>query len=1015
MANLVLTGPSSLRWSKTEGLLGWGDYLVGYTDGRFAMVRYAFSIDTPLVKLSLKFTDEPYGTIFSHYGGTDYRKTKNSFGFYISQKNHKTDGFTKSELGLPGMTKELSGYLNFTDTNYKEIIGELDLSEKPLPAGEYYIYIHNFTKTWGCMCWSGRVTSEVYKHPASYCTYDSYTAPKAPQVFQFQGDVLSTGFTVKWSGATGGTNNPITGYEIFLSHDNQDDKSIAILDENVSSYQYQFNSNLEGRQITVSIRTVGTQEIAKYSEKIPINGTVNIRPSAPTILKNYNGDGVYRSALIKLTPVSNSGDDDNLIYQYKRNGEDWQRLQDSYLQTAVTQDTNFTFRAYDGKEYGESFQLTVYCYPELIIEEVSSIIYGNRVDTIRYKTSANCVALSGDGKETFNFKGDEEQEINFISKFGLSKNIELIFYPIDKNGEILNLTNEGFPKKEISTPEEPTKENIYIYDQWDDGCILNSEAEQCSHFYKKIRVRVPKFDSRVEGWDSFILFGGTSQLATKSVDDDGYIRFQAEFESTANQSEKELWLKLGNTYTIFLGMIGRIAKFPFGGFEIINNANVYENKDIKTSFGYNSKDAKQSYGIDDTCPWLMKVSFGSKILEAQTASIESSSGDSDNTKTMIWKNFASEGNFNELGILSSSYFGTKNFNVSVGVTNLYGDTLWKTGIYTGNFNKKPELTALSFSFKKDNGVFASPESSFKFLEGMTLQVTYSIKKWTAESLPLNIYSNDGGILLHTFKDEVLSDGEMVVCPNSFGGSESSNLTTTFILPQILQEEDWHLLLNKGEVGEFVGNEYPTYPVLPKSVALSGFSYSDGTYSLINDELIPETENNIIKKLRIDGKDYNLGTDDKVSFTTDDPMSNKDFIYGSLVIEETVTNLGYTLTKNWVSSTVVIYNIVPTVSYRKNHLGINTLSPSVHDDSIVYIGSYGERNKIYFVNSENQIRTIDIESGGINGFVVDCGSWTGIPGGLVSAGLATIAYTGDIEDLEQKTDTIIILSGGSSEI
>ena len=67
MANLVLTGPSSLRWSKTEGLLGWGDYLVGYTDGRFAMVRHAFSIDTPLVKLSLKFQDRIHTRLFFHY------------------------------------------------------------------------------------------------------------------------------------------------------------------------------------------------------------------------------------------------------------------------------------------------------------------------------------------------------------------------------------------------------------------------------------------------------------------------------------------------------------------------------------------------------------------------------------------------------------------------------------------------------------------------------------------------------------------------------------------------------------------------------------------------------------------------------------------------------------------------------------------------------------------------------------------------------------------------------------
>ena len=118
---------------------------------------------------------------------------------------------------------------------------------------------------------------------------------------------------------------------------------------------------------------------------------------------------------------------------------------------------------------------------------------------------------------------------------------------------------------------------------------------------------------------------------------------------------------------------------------------------------------------------------------------------------------------------------------------------------------------------------------------------------------------------------------------------------------------------------------------------------------------------------------------------------------------------------------IVYNLLPTISYRQNHLGINTLSPSEKKDSIIYIGTYGERNTIYFVSENNQQRIVDISTGAISNFVLDGGSWDNTPGGVipgggsgdVPAGLARIAYTGEVVDLEQdRTDTIII-SGGSS--
>ena len=74
--------------------------------------------------------------------------------------------------------------------------------------------------------------------------------------------------------------------------------------------------------------------------------------------------------------------------------------------------------------------------------------------------------------------------------------------------------------------------------------------------------------------------------------------------------------------------------------------------------------------------------------------------------------------------------------------------------------------------------------------------------------------------------------------------------------------------------------------------------------------------------------------------------------------------------------------------------------------------------IYFVSS-NHAASINLQNGSQTGFIIDGGSWDGTSGGIVPSdpqtptGLARIAYTGEIEDLEQNSDTIIIFSGGSA--
>ena len=89
-----------------------------------------------------------------------------------------------------------------------------------------------------------------------------------------------------------------------------------------------------------------------------------------------------------------------------------------------------------------------------------------------------------------------------------------------------------------------------------------------------------------------------------------------------------------------------------------------------------------------------------------------------------------------------------------------------------------------------------------------------------------------------------------------------------------------------------------------------------------------------------------------------------------------TNIG-SVTKISYSSVVTIYNTAPTISYRKNQIGININGIEENPEFAVIIGAttVGETEvkhiKLY---SANNTATIDLDSGALEGFVIDGGSW-----------------------------------------
>lgn len=92
--------------------------------------------------------------------------------------------------------------------------------------------------------------------------------------------------------------------------------------------------------------------------------------------------------------------------------------------------------------------------------------------------------------------------------------------------------------------------------------------------------------------------------------------------------------------------------------------------------------------------------------------------------------------------------------------------------------------------------------------------------------------------------------------------------------------------------------------------------------------------------------------------------------------QTVTNGSekYTTTKTVYTNEQAVYNVLPTVSYRKNLLGINASNLNNYENAVIVIGEHSSKNIIYLVSSTG-VKEINTSTGQLTGFVIDGGTWS----------------------------------------
>lgn len=1065
MGNLVLTDRMGVfrkdGATKISGTDPLGQ-LIGRS-GSWRLERYKFVPTESITKILFHFEayyDKKVGTYynFTHYSGKDLRDK--GVKAFISTKIDMSDWEQFSPVSIPNNIKHRVCTLNFKN-DYTILEGRIDLSQSPLEKGQtYYVFFftENTSTDSGAIWWTNTPDSTI-ENPKNLSTYESYTACTAPTIFKFKNNLLTSGFSVTWGGAEPGANNPITGYELKFGWNNK----LVSLSSGVKEYYYDFldsNENLEGKNIEVSIRTVGTRAEAKYSSWVPISGKINYRPTSPVVTPSYQGDGIFGAGEVKFfVGGSSDADGDTVRYFYQINDGQELEIGGGSFSYELEQSTLFSFFAKDSKgECSPSVKINAKVYSLNVdmqpISKCKRLFDGEEKESVTiakfvFDTTANVKAEFACEKtvQEFTSNSGEPLTLDFISILGglpsELANYTVSFMPISadgteirrSNGERAQIVCNGllFPVPSMNDSE--------VFDQFGKNeNIYNDSDKKC--FFKEVRIKLPPFDPSIKNYDASISFGEkTIKSVTKFVEEEeNNWYFEASLPVSDNGASEELSIKLlHNTiiYTINLGKYLQIASFSFTNLksEWSECPIAYDRPQFQLTCAYQDFEkcgiaSYQPSGFGNSIQFTAEIKHNEETytLEKLRATQGGKNDLYPNNSTLyFYFDFFKERNENTvedilrgLGIETTSYFGVKEFIVTLIIVNVYGESYTKSIPLLISFDKAPELSKpalklLTSEVKEIN----SKDPEFKYLEGMKLRIDYEVKKWSySDNWQMLIKSKDGGAVLHS--------SSCSESPNSFDGSISSQ-SVTFQVPQISALETWNptiqlIAANTASSDALITNfEYETFLVKNKTVNLISANYENNEFIINFDYSEKDNGTEIHSFLMVNGLDVGEIVENRIEYAFNDDSATV-----FVKTEETATNSGYTLIKTWFSNSLVAYNLLPTISYRKNRLGINT--KNMDEDSVLYVARANNAKYVTFkIQDDNgtidRELTIDLYNGAINNAIMDGGSWDGTPGeiipggssGEIPGGLAAIAYSGEISDLIQNSKEVIIFAGGSAPI
>ena len=837
--------------------------------------------------------------------------------------------------------------------------------------------------------------------------------------------------TITWTGAQSGTGNLIDGFIVSVKGTSGGQpKTLSVnADKSASSAIIGLkNANFDrGSSIQASVFIKQTWEGATEAVQSGGQCRINRLPSAPTI-SNYNSKIIIPSTQNTYSFVVYTGfdnDDQSYSVHYSVGDEPNRRAYSSGSDIQLNNTTVVHFWTYDGLEYSA--------------ESKDCEIIRNTKPTLE-------AAISGDDF-------DKTLIVTNIAGGQLDNNKFTYGYTYDKKDYILlqestaQSYNYGDIRSFLSTWLVGLNQNTeYKYQCWvkrHDG-IEESEKANVSEFSFVVPVLTiddsddyfsKTYPDRTSVAGYYNPYPGARNVESYSIK--GQKLTYLQYSRDANSAQ---WFRINLTE----GQIKtRIQDFEL---KISNLSNIFKPYSSAELF-FSIDGAEEQYGFSSLSAEFPSVNIGGKEVAVLSGS-----------KPEIWNYALTPAHLWGEGGLASSVANdsTASKQTTLTIQNKYGDSFSSTVVLNFDFKEPPSIVDFDVNGQISNNNYSL--SSFNYVKEKVVIEPAGTVEYYGSRLEGNIIDTETGTAAWRF---VATNGGYWITPwqEENGGwvrkPRVYNLSflSTKEIEQILTDyvSTYKLTVTCGGTTrsasteeimfkrhtpprvQFVELKYTNNKLTGKyrftdlgydNVNTNGsivkvYLDANGNNAVIEDKGIEKANTSTIYSFEINNFDFGTATFRSIGILCDSLMSVQ---YGQDFTGET----DYSTIQ---PEAFVVYNILPTIAYRENQVGINTNNPALNGEdklpkSILTVSAFNEnqetgRQYIYLVASNNNLASIDLTNGGMNGFVVDAGTWDNIPGGIIPghgdtpANLAMVAYTGEISDLEQEaTIEIHLIAGGA---
>lgn len=853
--------------------------------------------------------------------------------------------------------------------------------------------------------------------------YTACGAPTSVSISATNGYVApETSFTISWSGATDGNSNKIKEYSIEWYSGNTLIGSTTSTSTSCSPTAPSTSKLARGSTLTCRVKTIGTVSGYDSSWKDSSNSIkINNLPGKPTVTADKTILTSFDTGTTLTVTVGTDGDS-------SQTKTVWYSTSPSGTKTQVTTNTitksNGThyFWTYDGLEYSTATSIVIQknTKPTVSLTTSGSTLASvNSVSNASYVIKLNITKQDGNTtlgtNNTYNYYLYYGNSLNSLTNnISLGKNITAItdvrtklagkFESSGLYYKIGIIRNDGIENSDIAygstyyITKIPSIVSVKNKSYTENKVFNNSENYFGKNLYFIFEKDAGYTQCKVNTTNPY---QATFNLTTNSDDTRGIC--EQNFPGGAHSLRITISYPDGLTYT-YPNTISKIRIYSFNEntfnnlkgpsqIKVYGNSTAYiEGFSISGTGTFNWAD----YGFSGDSTSILNnakftIGYNSKYGTTQTGLVYVSSGSNDTT---IYFKMLRSKMYNAL----PTSFSDKNLKyegVSIKIS------------FTNEFDDQHEVETKTFSIDYQEKPTVTNWNLYGFTTALSSK-NYYLKEKTNLMLggKFSSYNTNPKIRLQ-FKREGTSEWVNYIA--DFALEMSGTLTQD--QPYVYEFANLRLLktiekITENYNGEFRllivnGNNNSLYTESNTTIAakfrlhkeaeakINSFNFIEATKTFNYEASVTNgvaSNDNYFKTSITRIVEYrNPGAQNWTTLSNYSDSSQTigaDFPSGdAIIVRIKVVTTGYIYGENSDKTTytsysneVTVYNTLPTVSYRKNKIGINTSQiDSSESDTIVYISGYQTKNKLYFVFGD-KVCTLNLENGQLDGFKLDGGTW-----------------------------------------